>query len=223
MEKLKSEGECYYCKKIFSKGSIVRHLGKHLADFDNKIVAVPLQNYYFITVGEGPYFLQLLIAENQQLEVLDDYLRAIWLECCGHLSAFSSKYERELAMDLTVATVFSQNEQLGYEYDFGSTTQLTVKVHQRYALSQKTPIILLSRNNPLPIMCENCQKQPAALVCQVHYECYCKKCKKIHEKICPDAEDYAWAEIVNSPRFGVCGYEGGSIDTKRDGIYKLTN
>jgi hypothetical protein len=25
--------------------------------------------------------------------------------------------------------------------------------------------------------------------------------------------------IVNSPRMGVCGYEGGTIDKERDGIY----
>jgi hypothetical protein len=27
--------------------------------------------------------------------------------------------------------------------------------------------------------------------------------------------------VVNSPRMGVCGYEGGSIDVKRDGVLKI--
>ncbi|MCU0446573.1 MAG: hypothetical protein MUE85_16830 [Microscillaceae bacterium] len=72
------------------------------------------------------------------------------------------------------------------------------------------------------MMCENCQTQPAALVCSVHWECFCKKCKKVHEKTCPDTADYAWDTIVNSPRSGVCGYEGGRIDKARDGVYKLS-
>ena len=27
--------------------------------------------------------------------------------------------------------------------------------------------------------------------------------------------------VVNSPRMGECGYEGGSIDLERDGVYKM--
>jgi hypothetical protein len=222
MTKLKSEGECYFCKEAFAKSGIVRHLNTHLKTMNNLAGAMPLQNYYFITVEEDAYFLQILIAENQKLKDLDKYLRAIWLECCDHMSAFSNQLNPEISMNKTIALVFSQNTQLGYEYDFGSTTQLTIKIHQRYALAQKEGIILLSRNNPLPIICQNCQTQPATLKCTIDGECFCEKCKKVHEKTCPDAEDYAWSEIVNSPRSGVCGYDGGQIDKKRDGIYKLS-
>ena len=33
---------------------------------------------------------------------------------------------------------------------------------------------------------------------------------------CSDFDDYASMPVVNSPRMGVCGYEGGSIDLERD-------
>ena len=49
---------------------------------------------------------------------------------------------------------------------------------------------------------------------------YCEKCKKKPEKTCEDA-DYSMMSVVNSPRMGECGYEGGSIDTERDGVYVL--
>jgi len=36
----------------------------------------------------GDYWLHLEMRGNATLQDLDDYLRAIWLECCDHLSAF---------------------------------------------------------------------------------------------------------------------------------------
>jgi len=33
--------------------------------------------------------------------------------------------------------------------------------------------------------------------------------------------DYAAMPVVNSPRMGVCAYEGGTIDRERDGVYKM--
>jgi hypothetical protein len=40
-------------------------------------------------------------------------------------------------------------------------------------------------------------------------------------KKCSDFDDYAAMPIVNSPRAGVCGYTGGTIDKERDGAYKM--
>jgi hypothetical protein len=50
---------------------------------------------------------------------------------------------------------------------------------------------------------------------------FCDKCAEKHAKKCEDFADYASMPVVNSPRMGVCGYEGGSIDTERDGVYVL--
>lgn len=48
---------------------------------------------------------------------------------------------------------------------------------------------------------------------------FCKKCAKQHVKTCSDFADYAAMPVVNSPRMGVCAYDGGSIDKKRDSIF----
>ncbi len=49
---------------------------------------------------------------------------------------------------------------------------------------------------------------------------YCEECAIKHEATCEEFADYARMPIVNSPRMGVCGYEGGSIDKERDRAYK---
>jgi hypothetical protein len=49
----------------------------------------------------------------------------------------------------------------------------------------------------------------------------CDTCAQKHAKKCEAFADYASVPVVNSPRMGVCGYEGGKIDKERDGIFKL--
>mgnify|MGYP002398251250 CR=1 FL=1 len=39
--------------------------------------------------GQPEFWLDIEARGESQLTDLDDYLRAIWLECCGHLSRFS--------------------------------------------------------------------------------------------------------------------------------------
>ena len=71
-------------------------------------------------------------------------------------------------------------------------------------------------------MCGICTKEPAVTICAVHvYQggFFCDKCAQQHEEECEDFADCAKMPVVNSPRMGVCGYEGGSIDQKRDGVY----
>ena len=47
----------------------------------------------------------------------------------------------------------------------------------------------------------------------------CEKCAEKHAKECEDLSDCAAMSVVNSPRMGVCAYNGGSIDTERDGVF----
>lgn len=51
----------------------------------------PSQKIFHVVVEgkyDPQYWLHLDVAGNAQLEDLDQFLRDIWLECCGHLSAF---------------------------------------------------------------------------------------------------------------------------------------
>ena len=129
-------------------------------------------------------------------------------------------------MELKIEKVFFPKLEINYEYDFGSTTSLKIKILNSYKLDMDNQdIILLSRNEPLKIMCDKCGKYPAVNLCT---ECnwqepsfICEKCSIKHAKKCDDFKDYARLPIVNSPRVGVCAYDGGVIDKKRDGVYKM--
>jgi hypothetical protein len=154
------------------------------------------------------------------MKSLDKFLREIWLECCGHLSKFDGAGMTKKAKD-----VFSKGLEMDYEYDFGSSTLLTLVVIDEYLIKADEKIVLLSRNEPLEIMCSLCKKAPATQICTVcMYEEaaeFCDKCAPKHAKKCEDFADYAAMPVVNSPRMGVCGYEGGTIDTERDGVFVL--
>ncbi|MFV0572855.1 MAG: hypothetical protein ACK5M1_10565 [Xanthomarina gelatinilytica] len=258
MDKTTSEGKCIYCSKTYKKAGINRHLAKHLED---ESATNPKGKSFHINIeanprwGNAPYFLSVLMDGNAKMKVLDDFLRSIWLECCGHLSAFRIPQRRqggtmfdfleaerlleedkieeyevlmetsmgEIPMGRKAQEVFYEGMKLEYEYDFGSSTELLVSVLGEYSFKPKSRVLLLSRNEPLDIQCETCGKAIATEVCTVcsGYEdegIFCTKCAKKHAKNCEDFEDYAAMPIVNSPRMGVCAYEGGIIDTERDRI-----
>ncbi len=234
-DEFKSEGKCVYCNQMFAKAGITKHLTKHLQDLEKEQKTTKTAFHVKIQVNE--MFLNLLVSGDAQLVDLDDFLRAIWLECCGHMSSFKQKgkryeidYEDEDAdfgepMGELIANIFKEDMVLQYDYDFGSTTALEIKILKSYNISIKEPVKLLSRNEPLAIMCGMCKTQPAVKICSVHmyeeYAFYCKDCQKKHAKVCPDFKDYAAMPVVNSPRMGVCAYEGGRIDKKRDGVFKV--
>ena len=159
MAKLKSEGRCVYCGQLVNKRSIGRHLDAHLVKLSIENPA-PTAQAFHIRVEAGEMFLELLVDANTSLGKIDTFLRQIWLECCGHLSAFQYKgsYE-EIPMSRKAGKAFTTGMTLSYKYDFGSTTELTVKVGASYPLVVKNGIQLLSRNEPLEILCHVCEKQ----------------------------------------------------------------
>ncbi|MDR2126282.1 MAG: hypothetical protein LBP63_05580 [Prevotellaceae bacterium] len=129
----------------------------------------------------------------------------------------------EIPMSRKASKVFNKGSKLEYQYDFGSTTSLVLTAIDEYPMRADQPIVLLSRNEPLELLCDTCKKEPATQLCIVHeWEgnyMFCDKCAKKHAKRCEDFENYAAMPVVNSPRMGVCGYDGGHIDTERDGIF----
>ncbi|MDR2466918.1 MAG: hypothetical protein LBD35_05940 [Prevotellaceae bacterium] len=229
--KIKSEGKCLFCDKIFAKAGINRHLKTHL---DKKQNAAGLS--YLVKVeqnprwGKSPHFLSLWIDGETPLKKIDKFLRDIWLECCGHLSAFRNPDARmpyeddDIPMSRKVNRIFHPDLKLEYEYDFGSSTELVLTVIAEYPIKADAKIVLLSRNEPPECYCQTCKKEAATQMCSVHdYDedsMFCDKCAKKHAKVCEDFADYSSMPIVNSPRAGVCAYSGGIIDTERDGIFK---
>lgn len=147
---------CEICKEVFdTKLKLTRHVKKCTE-------IVELGDYYLLKVTDRDdknYYLYLLLHESETLYTLDLFLRAIWLECCGHLSSFYrgsyGKHYEELEFDeLHMPSEFLLNygDKINYDYDFGSTTSLTVEVIQEMVGGvDDEPIKLVARNvNPYP-------------------------------------------------------------------------
>ncbi len=124
------QGKCYICNKTFSKAGMTKHLKKHLEDDgDTKL-------YHIMVDAFGPeYWLHIEIKADAKLKDLDRFLRDIWLECCGHLSAFEidgvsyhSMPEGERGMHYKLNKVLSVGTEFYHIYDFGSSTELRLKV-----------------------------------------------------------------------------------------------
>jgi len=169
------------------------------------------------------YFLHLEVQLGALLSELDDYLRDIWLECCGHLSCFTIggvSYESQPAedavfdtgartMEVLIGRVLRPGVTCDYEYDYGSTTHLKLRVVDRRegAFPEKS-VELIAQNDPLSFNCATCGNV-AELVCPMcmwkENPFYCENCADNHAD---EDGDYFLLPIVNSPRTGVCGYTG---------------
>ena len=208
-------GKCYICGKVFSKAEAVEHLKKHLKDEGD------LRLFHILVDGLQPeYWLHIEIPVNAKLKDLDDFLRDIWLECCGHLSAFEidgveyhSMPENETGMYFKLNRVLSVGTEFHHIYDFGTSTELKLKVlSERMGRMGREKVRILARNEPPDIRCSCGEKAkwvcPICIVENLGEDYYfCDDCAEGHE--C--GEDVL-LPIVNSPRMGVCGYEGGKYD-----------
>lgn len=224
-------GKCFFCEELVAKSNINTHLKKHLKELsktesDQDKKSYLLKIFTYPNYKNSNYFLYLLVDGETTMKKVDRFLRDIWLDCCGHLSAFAYKGGGKLGMSKKLKDALNKGDVLEYEYDFGSTTDLQIKVEEEYAMGVKSKVLLLSRNEPLEIYCQKCKKLPAVHLCVAHlYEdqphFFCESCAEIHEKECEVFLDYASMPVVNSPRMGECGYEGGVIDLERDGVFEI--
>jgi len=221
-EQLKSEGRCLYCGQLISQSHISAHLAQHLKE-KGKEQAVPATKVFHLKAEAGEMFLHLLVRQSAPMSAIDSFLRHIWLECCGHMSEFRQGRQK-IAMNRKIDDVFRHNLKLEYTYDFGSTTTLGLTCLNIYSIAQREEVVLLSRNEPLKLLCAICQKKPATVICPYcnyqEYAFYCSACAKKHAETCDDFVEDEALPVVNSPRMGVCGYTGGDIDKERDGVYR---
>jgi hypothetical protein len=137
---------------------------------------------------------------------LDMFLRNTWLECCGHMSAFTLG-EEEIDMGGKLGDLLIPEQKLLYEYDFGSTTELMLTVISEFKGSiRKGKVEVLARNEAPQIKCDQCEN-PATTIC---VECLydgqgwlCDDCALTH-----GCDEEMFLPLVNSPRAGICGYVG---------------
>jgi hypothetical protein len=326
-----SKGLCSFCKGEFEKARLTQHLKyckQRATDIANELERAPAtqKTRLFHILVEGhynpQYWMHVELPTSDVLADLDDFLRAIWLECCGHLSEFTiggTSYssepedyfyfaesataeeteieevdeEEELnvgellqtfppeylkmlpqnfltqlqnfetiddlvtylkeslnsipkkgvphsqeewdayrtsyfqsqvlesllemvedrSLDVTLEKVLKVGQKFSYEYDFGSSTDLTLKVlSEREGVIQdqdedEDAIEILARNIEPAILCRMCGK-PAKFVVAGYFDveenAFCSK--KCVRKSGEDAE--MLLPVVNSPRVGVCAYTG---------------
>lgn len=203
MQKLEqTKGQCIKCQDIHPKQSMFQHLKKctlTLSEPNSFIIKVVDAHAKF-------YWIYVAVPLNASLIELDGFLKDLWLECCGHLSAFNIE-ERQYEFspfsrsESKVRTILYPGLKFSYQYDFGSTTTLDLEVVGIYSYQNSKKITLLSRNQEPVISCSECSKK-AVFIDTEYYETYCLECSnelEDEEYLCP---------IVNSPRTGVCGYSG---------------
>jgi hypothetical protein len=229
----------------------------------------------FHLVVEGQYlpmyWMHLEVPAWMTLAGLDQFLRNIWVECCGHLSAFKignvtyhsdaqlaaegdlddpfpprqsglsdeiqaqimqslpperqdafmqlveslraeqpsyRPIRRTSSMDVELGQVLQPGLKFTYEYDFGSTTELALKViAEREGKNQgrKNAIQIMARNELPVVLCDICGENPSTLMYQGWDNpdsWLCKDCARVTHDM------NMMLPIVNSPRVGVCGYTG---------------
>ncbi|CAM3619258.1 hypothetical protein DESA109040_17920 [Deinococcus saxicola] len=219
------EGMCHLCGSVGNKASMTRHLAKC-----EKRTAPDKGDHevYRLRVTDSrrpDYWLDVDMPVTANLDDLDGFLRGIWLECCGHMSAFTigpqddyadfnpfsgpPKKSRQPMLD---KLGLARGDKFGYTYDFGSSTDLNVQVQAREMVAGKAgeKVRLLARNIPPTLTCSKCAA-PAKWAHSWEYDettgrsvMYCDKHgRRTREEQLP---------VVNSPRMGVCGYEGGNLD-----------
>jgi len=217
-----STGRCMLCKKSINKGQMTRHV-KKCAEQHSEDGGRSMMLFHLVVEGKHlpMYWLHLEMPGAMTLAHLDRFLRDIWLECCGHLSCFTIEGQRysispaedslfgprEETMNQKLYSVLEKGMTFHHEYDYGSTTELKLRVVDVRKRKVKMPgVVLLARNEPPAWTCARCGK-PATRLRSTGWgpdpeSLLCAGCG------CDEDEECMLMPLVNSPRTGVCGYCG---------------
>ena len=235
-------GICSLCQAHLSKADMPSHIRTCLQQQEEQRARANsrMQPKFLLSV-EGfdlpVYWGFVEVGQESRLNALDAILRRTWVDCCGHVSAFSigdRRYESHDDPDEdwdpetadSMRTSLNRVLRLGmvfdYDYDFGETTSLTICVvdaYERKGFRGKS-VPLVARNLPPNITCSICG-QPATRVCPQCRDAdtigglgwYCQKCARGHE-----CGTEVLLPVTNSPRVGVCGYTGKTPRTEIDEV-----
>jgi hypothetical protein len=229
MAKQASKGVCACCHAELTKAGMT----KHLETCEQRVVADAkagkrasarlVRKFHLLVEGRDlpEYWMHLEVAATTTLTTLDRFLRETWLECCGHMSAFEIggvRYSIDAGMDdewgmeeksmrVRLESVLHQGQSCTYEYDYGTTTELRLKViGARDTETKGQTIRILARNTPPLRVCDVCGQAASDVCSQCIFEnkgWLCEEHAESHE--C--GEDML-LPVVNSPRVGMCAYAG---------------
>jgi len=215
-----SQGKCAYCGKEMAKELMLKHLStcsqRQKVISESEHGSDMKQHLYHLRVEDAPsgdYWLDLEMRGSARLKDLDNYLRAIWLECCGHMSRFSfgGWDSKDLAMKTQADQIFELGVKLTHIYDFGTSSETLIKVigAREGKATTSNPISLMARNLPPEAKCIECEKPASWLCIECMYEedspgLLCDEHVQGH----PHDNYGEPMPLVNSPRTGMCGYTG---------------
>jgi len=206
------KAKCYYCNKELTEKTIKRHM-KNCSEIEKRIdekrtTDGKLRNQFIIAIkpkeGGNEYCIYLSIDGTLGLIHIDQFIRDIWVECCGHLSGFGirGRFYQDHSLNNKIEDILNLDDKFEYEYDFGSTTNLILEVIDiRLVPISFSQIEIIARNHEIKHECEICGAEAK------HYsydkeEWECEKC------IDEDDDMISEFDYCNSPRDGVCAYEG---------------
>lgn len=196
------KGNCYICGAQLGKQAMKNHIMKTHALHEDGQVCRLLK---IEGADDKDYWLYVDVPVTGSLSVLDAFLRKIWLECCGHMSAFLGPGYTEIE-DRTRLGDIPVGTKLIHEYDFGSTTRCLITFEGDTTRERgRRGVRLLARNIPPEFTCGECGARAEWIDPERFYEkdnpFLCEKCS---EKFGSERQ----LPITNSPRMGVCGYCG---------------
>ncbi|MEZ0371187.1 MAG: hypothetical protein ACAI44_18985, partial [Candidatus Sericytochromatia bacterium] len=200
-------GHCELCGQAVDKSVIVTHLDKCM--LQHPLPTGDVRAYLF-EIKAMPYWVYVMTRTDAKLADLDEFLRGIWLECCGHESAFTiagTQYgspgfadedDDVPGLEVALEDVLKPKQNFSYDYDFSAATSLELKLIREQKTQQSAAIRLLARNDAPEIECQECA-QPARKICN---ECIwsgegalCEDCAPEHA-----CGNDALLPVVNSPR-----------------------
>ena len=200
-----TKGNCYLCGAEISKSAMKNHILKKHSSEGQECALLKVEGAY-----EKGYWLYIDVPLDETLEAVDQFLRNIWLECCGHMSTFHMKgdywdEDTDYGKAFVVGS-FPTGAQLIHEYDMGDTTETLVTVMGRIRRPlQKEAVRLLARNVPPKFTCADCGAEADYIDTEAIYNSgnpfCCAKCAK-------ERDESILLPVTNSPRMGVCGYAG---------------
>ena len=206
------KAKCYYCNKELTERTIKRHM-KNCSEMKKSIYEKGIdnkekRNQFIIAIkpkyAGNEYCIYLSIDGTLGLIHIDQFIRDIWVECCGHLSGFKirGKFYQDHSVNTKLNDVLNVNEKFEYEYDFGSTTHLILDVVDIIQVpSGFSQIEIIARNHEIKHNCEMCGAE-AKYFNYEKDEWECENC------IDEDNDMISEFDYCNSPRDGVCSYEG---------------
>ena len=229
-------GRCFLCGQTLPKAAMAEHLQ---ACRQPQPDGVPV----FLFLVEDDYFpetywLLLEARQDAPLSALDDFLRRVWVDCCGHYSQFvinGQVYGRRpnpspveivldeqanrLTMKSPLRDLVAVGKTMDYLYDEVWSSELHLKVLAAYAADPlEGAARVVARNYKPPRTCSVCDR-PAAWLYTDKWPLrpYCDEHARQHPKWETDPD--AFLPYVNSPRVGLCVYRGPAEEALKFEVY----